>query len=281
MNAENKLIVIAAVCGASTSRAQTPYVPITPEEIAAEVIACARAGAAVAHIHVRDENGNNTLDIEKFRRVLAIVRESGTDIVINLTTACDNVSHEHRLRHLVEIKPEMGSVDIGSLNWAYDHVFLNEPEFLEKITVCMRDHQIKPELEIFDAGMINNAKYYMKKGMIVGNPHFQFVLGVPGALDATVENLLFLVNKLPENATWSALGIGKNAMAIMLAALSLGAPAVRVGLEDGVYYSKGILAKSNAQLVERAVRIARESGREIATPDEARMILGLINSPLA
>lgn len=277
---DQKLIVVAALCGAATFREQTPYVPVTPEEIAAEAIACAKAGASIVHIHVRDEEERNVIDVDRFRRVLELIKKSGVDVVINLTTAADGLTYEERCTHLRILKPEMGSIDIGSLNWAFDHVFMNEPQFLEYITECMRDNQIKPELEVFDAGMINNAKYYMKKGLIVGNPHFQFVLGVPGALDATPENLMFLVNKLPSGATWSALGIGKNAMPIFLTALALGAPAIRVGLEDGIYYSQGILAKSNAELVERAIRIARECGREIATPDEAREILELKNRPL-
>lgn len=276
----NKLILTAAVCGASTSRKQTPYVPVTPSEIAQEVISCAQAGASVAHIHVRDEEQKNVIDTDRFRQVLDMVRASKEDIVINFTTACDYVSYEERCKHLRVLKPEMASLDIGSLNWAYHHVFMNEPQFLEYLMCCMKENGIKPELEIFDAGMINNAKYYMKQGMISGNPHFQFVLGVPGALEATPENLQFLVNKLPKNATWSASGIGKSAMTILLAALSMDAHAVRVGLEDNIYYSQGVLAKSNAQLVDRAVRIAGECGREIATPEETRKILGLTNRPL-
>ena len=277
---DKKIIIAAAVCGALFGREKTPYIPITPEEIAESVIDCAKAGAAIAHIHVRDENGKNVIDTERFREVLNIIKESGTDIVINLTTACDFVSDEARMVHLAELKPEMASLDIGSLNWGFDHIFENSPQFIEKISCHMRDNDIKPELEIFDYGMINQAKYYMQNGMIVGNPHFQIVLGVPGAIDATVENLLFLINKLPENSTWSACGIGKATLDLLFASIALGADAVRVGLEDNIYYSKGELAVSNTQLVKRAVRISKESGREIATPDDARRILGLINRPL-
>lgn len=277
---QNKLIITAAVCGASTTRTQTPYVPVTPQEIAEEVISCARAGAAIAHIHVRDKNEKNTINPDLFEEVITRIKDSGTDIVINLTTACDNIPQQDRYRHLPVCLPEMASADIGSLNWAFDHVFLNDPEFLENMLALMQNLKIKPELEIFDAGMISNAKYYIKQGLITGCPHFQFVLGVPGALEATLENLLFLINKLPENSTWSALGIGKNAMPVFLASLALRAPMVRVGLEDGIYYSKGILARSNAELVSRAVRIATEAGRDIASPDEAREILELKNRPL-
>lgn len=277
MRGNSKLIVTAAVCGASTSRTQTPYVPITPKEIADEVIACAQAGASVAHIHVRDEKGNNVIDVDRFTEVVELIRASNTDIVLNLTTAADHISEQERLKHLSIIRPEMASLDIGSINWAYDHVFINSPHFIEEAACAMRNLCIKPELEIFDAGMINNAKYYLKQGMLVGNPHFQFVLGVPGALEATVENLIFLVNKLPQNATWSALGVGKKSMPIFLASLALQAPMVRVGLEDGIYYSSGRLAKGNAELVERAIRIATDAGREIANPGETREILGLTN----
>ena len=277
---DKKIIIAAAVCGALFGREKTPYIPITPEEIAESVIDCAKAGAAIAHIHVRDENGKNVIDTERFREVLNIIKESGTDIVINLTTACDFVSDEARMVHLAELKPEIASLDIGSLNWGFDHIFENSPQFIEKISCHMRDNDIKPELEIFDYGMINQAKYYMQNGMIVGNPHFQIVLGVPGAMDATVENLLFLINKLPENSTWSACGIGKATLDLLFASIALGADEVIVGLEDNIYYSKGELAVSNTQLVKRAVRISKESGREIATPDDARRILGLINRPL-
>ena len=276
----NKLIITAAVCGASTSRLQTPYVPITPQEIAGEIISCAKAGAAIVHIHVRNKEGENVIDSDQFGKIISLVRESGRDIVINLTTACDHIPPKDRYCHLPIHLPEMASVDVGSLNWAFDHVFLNSPAFLEEMLGVMKHLDIKPELEIFDVGMINNAKHYIEKGLITGRPHFQFVLGVPGALDATVENLMFLVHQLPECATWSALGIGKNSMSILLASLALNAPMVRVGLEDSIYYSKGILARGNAELVARAVRISREAGREIATPEEAREILGLKNRPL-
>lgn len=281
MSKNSKLIVTAAVCGASTSRRQTPHVPITPEEIAEEVIACADAGASIAHIHVRDDNGVNTIDPERFGRVIELIKSSGRDIVLNLTTACDNVSAEQRMSHLYRFRPEMASLDIGSMNWANHHVFLNEPAFLEKMTAAMKELSVKPEIEIFDAGMIGNAQYYMSKGLIPAPAHFQFVLGVPGGLDATVENLQFLVNKLPEGSTWSALGIGRRSMPMLLATLALEAPCLRVGLEDGVYYSQGVLARSNAQLVARAIRIANEAGREIATPEETRQIMGLTNRPLA
>lgn len=274
----NKLIVSVALTGGGTSKKANPNVPVTAEEIARDVVACAKAGAAIAHIHVRDEQQRPTMSCAVFTEVVNTVRkaiqEAGVDIVLNLTTSGGPATDEQRLEHLVALKPEMCSYDVGTFNWGNAFIFENTPHLLEILGKCVVEHQIKPEIEIFDGGMIGNAKHYIKEGYIQGNPHFQFVLGVSGGLDGTVENLVFLKNMLPENATWSCTGIGKTHMPMLLASLALGADGVRVGLEDNIMYQKGELA-TNVQLVERAVRLGREAGREIATAADAREILGL------
>jgi uncharacterized protein (DUF849 family) len=273
-----KLIITAALVGAGTTRAQTPHVPLTADEIAADVIACAKAGAAIAHLHVRDENGKNSMDTGIFTDVVNKVRkavaDAGLDVVLNLTTSGSAFSEELRLAHLPILLPEMCSYDPGSMNWANSYVFLNPPRFLEKLgTECNR-LEIKPEIEIFDAGMIGNVEFYLKKGFLKQPLHYQFVLDVPGGMPGNLESLAYLLPKLPRDSTWSITGIGKAHVAMMLAGLSAGCDGLRVGLEDNVYFEKGVFA-TNAQLVERAVQYGKMVGREIATAEEARQILGL------
>ena len=273
-----KIIITAALCGAGTTREQTPYVPITPDEIAADVVAVAKAGAAVAHLHVRDENGKNSMDpirfVEVVTKVRAAIEKEGLDIVLNLTTSGSSWSEEDRVAHLPLLKPELCSYDPGTMNWANSYVFTNTPQFLEKLGIITQDLEIKPEIEIFDAGMIGNAKYYISKGFLKTPCHFQFVLGVPGGMPGNIDSLAHLLPKLPEGSTWSITGIGKAHMPMMLAGLAEGCDGLRVGLEDNVFLEKGIYA-SNAKLVERACDLAKLAGREIATAEEARHILGL------
>lgn len=274
----NKLIISVALTGGGTSKKANPALPVTPEEIAADAVACAKAGAAIAHIHVRDEKQFGTMDVKAFEDAVMAVRgalkKENLDMVINLTTSGGPATDEERLLHLEALRPEMCSYDVGTMNWGNAYIFENSPHLLEILGQCVVKNQIKPEMEIFDAGMIGNAKHYMKKGYIQGRPHFQFVLGVSGGMDGTVENLAFLRNMLPEDATWSCTGIGKCHIPMLLAGIAMGADGVRVGLEDNIFYKKGQLA-TNEMLVARAVRIAEECGREIATAEDAREILGL------
>jgi uncharacterized protein (DUF849 family) len=274
-----KLIITAALCGAGTTKEQNPNVPITPAEIAADVVAVAKAGAAIAHLHVRDENGKNSMATEKFTEVVNLVREElakeGLDIVLNLTTSGSSWPDDVRMAQLAALKPEMCSYDPGSMNWANSYVFLNTPDFLEKLGTLTQEIQVKPEIEVFDAGMIGNINYYMKKGFLKGPLHCQFVLGVPGGMPGDVESLAYLLPKLPEGSTWSITGIGRAHMPMMLAGLAAGCDGLRVGLEDNVFMEKGVLA-TNASLVERAVELGKVAGREIATAEEAREILGLV-----
>lgn len=274
----DKLIITSALCGAGTTREQSPYVPITPDEIAADVIAVAKAGAAIAHLHVRNSEGKNDMDTEIFKEVVtktrAAMKKEGIDIILNLTTSGSKFAEDLRLAHLPVLLPEMCSYDPGTMNWANSYVFLNTPVFLERLGILCQKLEIKPELEIFDAGMIGNVQYYLKKGFLKPPLHYQFVLGVPGGMPGNVDSLAHLLPKIEPGSTWSITGIGKSHMPMMLAGLSEGCNGLRVGLEDNVVFSKGMLA-TNAQFVERAVELGKVAGREIATAEEARQILGL------
>ncbi|ALC89243.1 3-keto-5-aminohexanoate cleavage protein [Bacillus sp. FJAT-18017] len=270
-----KVIITAALTGAFPAKDKNPNIPLTPQEIADDVYEVWKAGAAIAHLHMVDDNGNGTMDLERYKETLRLINEKNIDIILNLTTSGDlNATDETRMAHIIEIKPEIASFDAGTMNWMNKTVFYNTPPFLEKLGKTMLENGVKPEVEIFDAGMLYNTLYYVKKGIVAEPTHYQFVLGAAGGTAATVENLVYLKSLLPENCTWSAFGIGKGHMPVLYTTLALGGH-IRVGLEDNIYYSKGRLAKSNAEFVERAVRVVKEFGKEPATPNEAREILGL------
>ena len=274
-----KLIITAALCGAGTTKAQTPYVPVTPEEIAADTVACAKAGASIIHIHVRDEEGKNTMETARFCQVVNLVREemakANVDAVLNLTSSGSKFPEEMRLAHLPILKPEMCSYDPGSMNWANSYIFSNSPAFLEKLGTLCQEQAIKPECEVFDGGMMGNIAYYMKKGFLCTPIHYQFVLGVSGGMPGNTDSLAYLLPKMIPGSTWSITGIGHAHMACMLIGLAEGCDGLRVGLEDNIYMERGVLA-TNAQLVERACKLGELAGREIATAAEAREILGLV-----
>lgn len=272
----DKTIITVAVTGAWPSKKDNGNVPITPAEIAEDVYACYKAGAAIAHLHMRDDNGKGTMDVEKFRETERLIREKkDCDIILNYTTSGDlDATDETRQQHLKELSPEMASYDCGSMNWAHSTLFLNTPKFLEELGQTMKENGIKPEIEIFDAGMFYNAQYYIKKAVLEEPLHYQFVLGAAGGTTATVENLVYLKSLLPENCTWSALGIGRGHLPILYATLALGGH-IRVGLEDNLLYSKDQLATGNVQFIERAVRLIKDFNKEPATPAEAREILQL------
>lgn len=273
-----KLIITAALLGAGTTRAQASTVPLTPDEIAQQVVAAAKAGAAIVHLHARDDEGKNTMEMQRFVEIYEkstqACREAGVDVIFNLTSSGGKFPYEMRLAHLKLLEPEMCSYDPGSMNWGDSYVFLNEPAFLRQLSQVVMEHNIKPELEIFDGGMLYTCLDYIRKGLLKPPCHFQFVLGVSGGLPGTVDSLAFLLDKLPEGATWSATGIGKAHMPVMLASLAAGCTGLRVGLEDNVLMSRGVPA-TNVSLVERAAALGRLAGREIATAAEAREILGI------
>lgn len=271
---DQKTIITVAPTGAWPGKKDNPNIPLTPSEIADEVYDCWKAGAAVAHLHMRDDQGSGTMSKDKFEETVTLIRDR-CDIVLNLTTSgALDATDETRMAHFIELKPELASFDAGSMNWMHTTLFINRPDFLENLGRTMIENGVKPEIEIFDAGMIYNAMYYLKKGVLQAPAHFQFVLGAAGGIGGSVENLVFLKGLLPEGSTWSAFGVGRDAVPIMLTTIALGGH-VRVGMEDNVYYSRGRLADSNAQFVERAARVIKEATRDVATPDEARKILGL------
>lgn len=278
-----KTIITAALTGAVTPKELNPYIPLSPAEIAEDAYKCWKAGAAIVHLHMRDDEGNGTMDREKFAETVKLIRAyEDCDVVINCTSSGSKkpLTAEQRMEHFNSIPEiEMGSYDAGTMNWGCALVFDNNPAFLEKLSQCYIDNQIIPEIEIFDLGMIGNSKYYMKKGLLPRFPYFQFVLGVLGGMEATVENLQYLVKHLPEGSRWSAFGIGAGHLPIMFASLALGADGIRVGLEDNVVMGKDadgnrILA-TNVKLVERAVNAVRAFGNEVASSAEAREILGI------
>jgi 3-keto-5-aminohexanoate cleavage enzyme len=276
----SKLIITCALCGVGTTKEQNPHVPITPDEIAADGLECVKAGASVLHVHVRDEKGLNVMDKDIFAEVVGKIREkvaqAGLDVVINVTTSGSKFSYEQRMSHLAVVKPEMCSYDPGTMNWANSYVFLNEPKFLEELGTLTQELGVKPELEIFDAGMIGNMNHYIKRGFLKTPVHCQFVLGVPGGMPGTAESVAYLLPKIPADSTWSITGIGKDHMACMLMGLAEGCDGLRVGLEDNIFFEKGVLA-TNPQLVARAVELGKLAGREIANAAETREILGLTN----
>lgn len=275
-NLKNKRVISVAITGSWPTKKDNPNVPITPKEIAQSVYDSWKAGAAIAHIHVRNDDETPSTDYEKYKEVIDLIRNmKDCDICINITSSGSvGFSDEQRIYPLQQLLPEMASYDVGTLNWQHRTIFENSPRFLEKLGLALQESNIKPEIEIFDAGMIYNAIYYMKKGILKAPCHFQIVLGCPGGMMNTIENLVFLKSLIPEGSTWAACGIANGHLPIMMTAIAMGAH-LRVGMEDNVIYHRGILAESNAQFVARAKRLLEEAGLEAATPEEARQILGL------
>ena len=272
----DKLIITAAVTGSRPTKEMNPAVPYTPAEIAHAAVDCWRAGAAVAHIHVRDpETGRPDFRTELFQEVMDRVRAE-CDVILNLTTSGLFLSGpdltEKRLQP-VALGPEICCLDIGSLNFS-DRVFENPPDWGRAAAERMRQYGVKPEIEVFDVGHIRQARSLIEEGLIDPPPLFQLCMGVKWGIEATAENLLFLKSKLPPDACWSVLGVGRAQLPMSALGIVLGGN-VRVGFEDNLYLRPGVLAESNAQLVERVVDLARMLEREPATPDDARQILGL------
>ncbi len=269
----DKLIITAAICGAEVTRAQTPYIPLTPEEIANEAFLSYKAGASIVHLHVRDEDGKPTQDVNVFKKVIGLIREKAPDLIIQVSTGgAVGMSAEERLQSIYS-GTEMASLDTGTTNFG-DDIFVNDMPLIRHFASKMAEVNVMPEFECFELGHISNALRVVKEGIINGHLHFDFVLGVPGACPADVRNLVRMADSIPSDATWTVAGIGKHEFEMAAIAIAIGGN-VRVGLEDNIYISKGVLAKSNAELVENVVKIAKSIGREIATPDEARRILNI------
>ena len=269
-----KLIITAAICGAEVTKEQNPAVPYTVEEIVREAKSAYDAGAAIVHVHVREDDGTPTQSKARFKECMdTILKECPDVILIPSTGGAVGMTAEERLQP-TELMPEMATLDCGTCNFG-DDVFENTMPMMRAFGKRMMENGIKPEYECFEMGHLDTVLNMARKGQVPGAPmQFNFVLGVPGCTPATVPNLCWLVNAIPAGSTWTATGIGRHAFTLAMAAIAMGGN-VRVGFEDNLYLSKGVLAKSNGELVEKVVRMAREVGREIATPAEAREILGL------
>ncbi len=265
------LIITVAAVGAELTPEATPHLPVTPAQLGETAALCRAAGAAMIHVHCRNDDGRNTADVERFRQAGAAV-SAASDVIVQFTTGgAIGMSVAERTGPL-QLRPEMATLTCGTVNFG-DEVFENSFPIMRGILAEMHRYGVRPELEIFDAGHLTNAKRLAAEGLLTFPQHVDFVLGVPGGLDAAVRNLVYLVDGLPAGCTWSVAGIGRDQLPLAAVAVAMGGH-VRVGLEDNIYYSKGRLAR-NDELVARVARIAAELGRPVATPAEARRILGL------
>jgi 3-keto-5-aminohexanoate cleavage enzyme len=266
-------IVTCAVVGAEVTRAQSPAIPYTPEEIAAAALEAWRAGAAVVHLHARHPDGRPSQEAAHFREIVDRIRSAGCDVVIQCSTGgAVGMGVEERLGSLVP-GAEMATLNMGTMNFG-DDVFVNARPDIVRIAGRIRERGLLAECEVYDAGMLETLRWLLDRDLLARPYHVQFVLGVPGGMSGTERNLRFLVEGLPEPAHWTVAGIGRFEMPMAEAALRLGGH-VRVGLEDNLYLSKGVPARGNGELVEAAMRLVRGAGREPATPARARAILGL------
>lgn len=270
----DKLIITAAICGAEVTKEQNPAVPYTVEEIVREAKSAVDAGAAIVHLHVREDDGTPTQSKSRFKECIDAIYKVCPDVIlIPSTGGAVGMTAEERLQP-TELFPEMATLDCGTCNFG-DEVFENTMPMMRDFGKRMLENNIKPEYECFEMGHLDTVLNMAKKGQVPGAPmQFNFVLGVPGCTPATVQNLCWLVNGIPAGSTWTATGIGRHAFTLAAPAIAMGGN-VRVGFEDNLYLERGVLAKSNGELVAKVVRIAKELGRSIASPTEAREILGL------
>jgi uncharacterized protein (DUF849 family) len=289
---QRKVMISCAVTGSADTPGRNPAVPVTPAQIAASAVDAAKAGAAIVHIHVRDPKTTKpSMDGALYREVVERIRASGTDLLINLTTGpgarfvpgeddplkpgpgTSLKRPDERVRHVVELRPEICSLDMGSLNMG-DRVFVNTPAHLQTMAVAIRDAGVMPELEVFETGHLLLAKRFLESGFVKPPGLFQICLGISWGQPATPEAMTYMRNLLPPNCVWFAFGISLHQFPMVAQAVLLGGHP-RVGLEDNIYLEKGILAPSNAALVEKAARIVEILGDQIATPAQARQMLGL------
>ena len=287
-----KTIISCAVTGNQTRTDQHPGLPVTPKQIAEAALDARKAGAAIAHIHVRDpETGRGSMRVELYKEVMDRIRDAGSDLIINLTTGeggrfspsedeprvagpGTNLVHPLlRVAHIVELKPDICSLDFNTMN-SGGQVVINTPANVRKMAKAIVDAGVKPEIEVFDSGDIHMANDVLAEGLIPGKPFYQIVTGVKYGCASTIDTLSYMRSLLPRDAIWSGFGIGKFEFPILAGAFLLGGQ-VRVGMEDNIYIRRGQLTKGNGELVEAAVRILDSLGGEPATPDEARIMLEL------
>jgi len=279
----NKIVVSAALTGVLARREQCPYIPYTPKEIGEEAKRAADAGAAIVHIHARADDGGADFSVERYREILAEVR-SRSEVIINFSTGAVGLPAEERIAHIREVKPEMAALNMGSMNYAIyserkkvfyqDFVFANPFKDIRYFLETMNKAGVRPEMECFDTGHIANSAPLIDLGILNRPYQFSLIMGVLGGIPASTENLVHQVRSLPSGSIWQVIGISLAQWRLVAAAISMGGN-VRVGLEDNFYLREGLMAKSNGELVEKAVRLAGELGREAATPAEARALLQL------
>jgi uncharacterized protein (DUF849 family) len=287
------VVVTCAVTGAGDTTGKSPHVPVTPKDIAAAAIEAAKAGAAIAHIHVRDpETGKGSRDPKLFKEVVDRVRDSGTDVVINLTAGMggdwvpsdedpampgpgtDMISAEERLAHVHECLPEICSLDCGTLNFGNgNEIYISTPPMLRHMAALTKEWGVKPELEVFELGHIRFATQMIHEGLIAEPPMFQICLGIPWGADQSVDTMKAMKDHLPQGANWAGFGISRMQMPMAATAVAMGGN-VRVGLEDNIYLDRGVLA-TNGQLVTRAIEILERMGARALNPQEARNKLRL------
>jgi uncharacterized protein (DUF849 family) len=288
-----EVVVSCAVTGAGDTTGRSPHVPVTPTEVADAAIQAAQAGAALAHIHVRDpETGQGSRDPKLFNEVVNRVRDSGTDVVINLTAGMggdwvpseqdpampglgtDMIGAQERLAHVEECRPEICSLDCGTLNFGNgNEIYISTPPMLRQMAAMTKEWGVKPELEVFELGHIRFATQMIAEGLIADPPMFQICLGIPWGADQSVDTMKVMKDHLPAGANWAGFGISRMQMPMAAAAVAMGGN-VRVGLEDNIYLDRGVLA-TNGQLVTRAVEILERMGARAITPQEARNKLSL------
>ncbi len=288
----NDVIITCAVTGAGDTTSRSNLVPITPRQVADAAIEAANAGAAVVHVHVRDpETGAGSRDPALFRETVDMIRDSGVDMIINLTAGMggdwvpseedpslpgpgsDMIGPEERLAHVIDCKPDICSLDCGTMNFAGDYAYINTAPFLRRMAEMVQEIGVKPELEVFDLGQIRLARSLIDDGLIDAPPMFQLCLGIPWGAGADTETMTAMKQALPPGALWAGFGISRMQMPMVAQAVLLGGN-VRVGLEDNIYLDKGVLA-SNGMLVERAVEIIERMGARVLGADEARAKIGL------
>lgn len=276
---KQKVIITAALVGAELNRSHTPYLPLTPDEIVESARLCVQAGAAVIHLHVRDDQGRPTNDARRFREVLEEIRKACDPVPILQVSTGGSVADtfESRMQPLDaggagDAGPDMASLNAGSISFG-DGVFSNPMPFIRKLAERMKEKKIVPEIEIYDLSHMETAAQLIEEGLISRPAHYQFVLGIRGGLAATEQNLDLLISRLPRESTWTVAGIGRHEFEMAELALKNGGH-IRVGLEDNLYLEKGVLAKGSHELVRKAVELAHRCGKKPAGLEEARRILG-------
>lgn len=280
---KEKVVITAALTGVAANRDQCPAIPYTPAEIAEEAKRACDAGAAVVHIHAREDDGRPSHRVEVYEAIMKECRLR-SDVIINFSTGAVDIPKEERVKHISELKPEIGALNMGSMNYAkysqkrkefvFNWVFENSFDTIQFYLEAMRTAGVRPELECFDAGHVTNIQPFVDMGLIQAPLQFSFIMGVLGGIPATAKNLSNQVEQIPAGSHWEVIGISHIQWALIAAALSMGGN-IRVGLEDNFYVEPNVMAKSNGDLVEKAARMCRDVGREPASPAEARQILGL------